>query len=151
VQEAKAILPESVNGVFMLESSEQFDALVTVNPDKEVVLLAGLTWCRPCKSLTRPIEKMAVHYGGAVFAKVMGDLSDNTKIFFKRRLNVHSESSLTVHATFVEIWLSVCHPAADTVTMLARSGAVSVYLLDTLHLIAPVAYLEGALRKVTWQ
>ena len=89
VREAEAQLPEVANGVYLIQSSEQFDALVTVHPDREVVLLAGLSWCRPCKSLTRPMEKLAKHYdSGAVFAKVMGDLNDNTKLFFKNRLKV---------------------------------------------------------------
>ena len=38
----------------------------------QVVLLCGLSWCRPCKSLTRPLEKLAAHYEGSVFLKVLG-------------------------------------------------------------------------------
>lgn len=36
------------------------------------MLLCGLSWCRPCKSLTRPLEKLAAHYEGSVFLKVLG-------------------------------------------------------------------------------
>jgi len=89
VEEAEHSLPEAANGVFMITSSEQFDALVKVNANRTVVLLAGLSWCRPCKGLTRPVEKMAKHYAdGAVFAKILGDHSDNTKRFFKNVLEV---------------------------------------------------------------
>ena len=89
VEAAAHSLPEAANGVYMIQSSEAFEALVKVNADKTVVLLAGLTWCRPCKGLTRPVEKLAKHYGdGAVFAKVLGDHSDNTKRFFKNVLEV---------------------------------------------------------------
>lgn len=89
VQEAAHSLPEAAQGVHIIQSSEQFEALVKVNADRTVVLLAGLSWCRPCKGLTRPMEKLAKHYAdGAVFAKVMGDHSDNTKRFFKNVLEV---------------------------------------------------------------
>lgn len=69
-----------------VESSEQFDSLVKLHPDKVVVLVAGLSWCRPCKSLTRPLQKLASHYReGAIFVKVLGDTNDNTKRFFKTK------------------------------------------------------------------
>jgi thiol-disulfide isomerase/thioredoxin len=86
VEEAEANLPEQENGIYMPQSSEQVDALVKVNADKTVILLAGLSWCRPCMSLTRPLQKLAKHYEGAVFAKILGDHSDNTKTFFKDAL-----------------------------------------------------------------
>lgn len=83
-------MPEPVNGIYVIDSSEQFEALMTLHPDKLIVLLAGLSWCRPCKALTRPLEKMAEHYqDGALFVKVLGDTNDNTKRFFKNRLQVH--------------------------------------------------------------
>ena len=67
-----------------VESSEQFDSLVKLHPDKVVVLVSGLSWCRPCKSLGRPLQKLAKHYEeGAIFVKVLGDTNDNTKRFFK--------------------------------------------------------------------
>jgi thioredoxin-like negative regulator of GroEL len=91
VEEAEQIAPQPDNGIFNLHSSEQLDALLTLNAEREVVLVAGLSWCRPCKSLTRPMEKLAVHYkDGVVLAKVMGDISDNTKLFFKNRLKVRA-------------------------------------------------------------
>ena len=91
VEEAQSVAPEAHNGIFTIESSEQFDALLTLNAEREVVLVAGLSWCRPCRSLTRPMEKLATHYhDGAVFAKVLGDVNDNTKRFFKDRLKVRS-------------------------------------------------------------
>lgn len=69
-----------------VESSEQFDSLIKLHPDKVVVLVAGLSWCRPCKSLGRPLEKFAAHYqDGAIFVKVLGDTNDNTKRFFKNK------------------------------------------------------------------
>jgi thioredoxin-like negative regulator of GroEL len=88
VEAAEANLPEQENGLYLAKSSEQVDALVKVNTDKVVILLAGLSWCRPCMSLTRPLQKLARHYEGAVFAKILGDHSDNTKIFFKDVLKV---------------------------------------------------------------
>ncbi len=27
-----------------------------------VVVFGGLTWCRPCKAMQRPVQKMAEHY-----------------------------------------------------------------------------------------
>ena len=89
LEEAAAMAPRAENGISIIESSEQFDALLVLHPDKEVVLLAGLSWCRPCKGLTRPLEKLSVQYkDGAVFAKVMGDHNDSTKRLFKNRLKV---------------------------------------------------------------
>lgn len=83
---------------YVIDSSEKFDAVLALHPDKLVVLLAGLSWCRPCKSLTRPLEKLAEHYrDGAVFLKILGDTNDNTKRFFKNRLSVKATPHLSFH------------------------------------------------------
>jgi thiol-disulfide isomerase/thioredoxin len=87
VAAAEERLPEPVNGIYNIDSSESFDDILKLFADKVVVLLAGLSWCRPCKSLTRPFEKLASHYqDGAVFVKVLGDSNDNTKRLFKNKL-----------------------------------------------------------------
>eukprot|EP00892_Ulva_mutabilis_P002394 jgi/Ulvmu1/12155/UM085_0019.1 len=89
-------ISEPEKGVFKVESSEQFDSLTKLHPDKVVVLVAGLSWCRPCKSLGRPLQKFAEHYqDGAIFVKVLGDTNDNTKRFFKNKLKVKATPHLS--------------------------------------------------------
>jgi hypothetical protein len=39
-----------------IESEEELDALLAAEPGTLTVLLASLTWCRPCKSLAKPLQ-----------------------------------------------------------------------------------------------
>jgi thiol-disulfide isomerase/thioredoxin len=60
-----------------------------------VFLLAGVSWCRPCKGLTKPLEKMAARYAeGAVFLKMFGDQNDDTMRYFRSVLNVTATPAL---------------------------------------------------------
>jgi thioredoxin-like negative regulator of GroEL len=106
LEHAAKQIPEAANGVYIITSSEQLDAFLKLYADKVVVLLSGLSWCRPCKSLTRPLEKLAAHYeDGAVFIKVMGDTNNSTKRLFKNRLQVlvQSHSASASHTPGVSV------------------------------------------------
>lgn len=63
----------------------------------QVVLLCGLSWCRPCKSLTRPLEKLAAHYDGSVFLKVMGEV-------LMRSVAVHACNTLACNLLNVAVY-----------------------------------------------
>lgn len=52
-----------------------------------VVLMAGLSWCRPCKGVASAYAKLAKHYekaGLSAALKVYGNANDRTKAVFKR-------------------------------------------------------------------
>lgn len=60
-----------------------------------VFLLAGVSWCRPCKGLTKPMERLAERYAeGAIFLKILGDENDNTKRYFRGELGVTATPAL---------------------------------------------------------
>lgn len=39
-----------------IESEEELDALLSEDSESLTVLLASLTWCRPCKTLAKPLQ-----------------------------------------------------------------------------------------------
>lgn len=47
-------------------------AVLKAHPGRLIVLMASVTWCRPCKGFQEKYEKMAQHYQGAVFLKFYG-------------------------------------------------------------------------------
>ena len=43
-------------GIIDVESEEELDKMLAEDPDSLTVLLASLTWCRPCKTLAKPLQ-----------------------------------------------------------------------------------------------
>ena len=43
-------------GVAEIESEEELDKILQENKDSLTVLLGSLTWCRPCKTLAKPLQ-----------------------------------------------------------------------------------------------
>lgn len=98
--------PGAVAGtVNMIFSEAEFDKILGEAGNKLVVLMASLTWCRPCKAFgptyevpvwvscanckPKPLmmpQKLSNHYQGVVFVKFYGNSSDETKDMFKNRL-----------------------------------------------------------------
>eukprot|EP00884_Botryococcus_braunii_P015389 jgi/Botrbrau1/2533/Bobra.0079s0021.1 len=79
-QEKAVFLPGELNIIY---SSAELDELLNVKHTL-VVVLASLTWCRPCKMLTKPLQAMAKHYP-ARFIKFYGNSNEDTKNMFKNR------------------------------------------------------------------
>lgn len=87
---APKLLPGGVNLFF---SEEELDAVLAANKDKVVVLMASVTWCRPCKAFQENYEKAAQHYSDAVFLKFYGNSNESTKALFKDRLKCRTTPS----------------------------------------------------------
>lgn len=48
---------ESHSGeVVEIESEEELDKILSENKDSLTILLGSLTWCRPCKTLAKPLQ-----------------------------------------------------------------------------------------------
>ena len=43
-------------GIIDVESEEELDKMLAEDPHSLTVLLASLTWCRPCKTLAKPLQ-----------------------------------------------------------------------------------------------
>jgi len=54
--------------------------------DKVVVLLASLSWCRPCKKVLPQYNKLAAVYSEAIFLRFNGNENEDTKALFKTKL-----------------------------------------------------------------
>ena len=39
-----------------IESEEELDSILQERKDTLIVLLGSLTWCRPCKTLAKPLQ-----------------------------------------------------------------------------------------------
>jgi len=83
---------DTVEGdITLIFSEQELDEVLERHKEQLVVLFSGLTWCRPCKAMQRPIQKLAAHYSGpAVFLKLFGNSNDKTKALFKERLKIRS-------------------------------------------------------------
>jgi hypothetical protein len=42
--------------VVEIESEEELDSMLAEDSESLTVLLASLTWCRPCKTLAKPLQ-----------------------------------------------------------------------------------------------
>ncbi|KAL4423152.1 hypothetical protein ABPG77_007805, partial [Micractinium sp. CCAP 211/92] len=84
------LLPGGVNLFF---SEADLDAVLASNPGKLVVLMASVTWCRPCKGFQSTYEAAAKHYKDAVFLKFYGNSNEGTKELFKERLKCRTTPS----------------------------------------------------------
>jgi Ca2+-binding EF-hand superfamily protein/thiol-disulfide isomerase/thioredoxin len=87
-------LPKLVEGgVTLIFSEEEFDAVLAAHPDKLIVVMASVTWCRPCRSFQEIYEKAAKHYNDAIFLKFFGNSNESTKTLFKERLKCRTTPS----------------------------------------------------------
>ncbi|KAG2444159.1 hypothetical protein HYH02_009098 [Chlamydomonas schloesseri] len=85
-------LVDAVEGdMTLIFSEEELDAIIAANPNKLVVVFGALTWCRPCKGMQRPVQKLAEHYKDhIVFVKLFGNANKQTKRIFKERFQIRS-------------------------------------------------------------
>jgi hypothetical protein len=58
--------------VSVIFGEAELDEVLKKHADRLVVMFAGVTWCRPCKGVAKPYERMADHYGSAIFLKLVG-------------------------------------------------------------------------------
>ncbi|KAK9917519.1 hypothetical protein WJX75_005258 [Coccomyxa subellipsoidea] len=72
--------------VVEIESEEELDTLLREDSESLTVLLASLTWCRPCKTLAKPLQNLAQAYREVGFVKMYGNASEAAKHLFKDRL-----------------------------------------------------------------
>ncbi|CAK0785550.1 hypothetical protein CVIRNUC_008760 [Coccomyxa viridis] len=72
--------------VLEIESEEELDKILQENKDSLTILLGSLTWCRPCKTLAKPLQSLAEYYSEARFLKTYGNVSEAAKYLFKERL-----------------------------------------------------------------
>lgn len=69
----------------------------TKGTGKIVLVFCALTWCRSCKGMQRPMQKLAAQYKDqAVFIKLFGNSNSQTKLLFKDRLKVRSTPSFII-------------------------------------------------------
>ena len=79
--------------VLCVNSESMFQGILDVNKNKLVVLLASLTWCRPCKRIAPVFQKLAEAYPSVVFIRLNGNDSDETKRLFKKKLKIRATPS----------------------------------------------------------
>lgn len=86
-------LLETVDGtVSVIFSEGELDEVLAKHSKRLVVMFCGVTWCRPCKGVSKPYERMADLYDSAVFLKLYGNANISTKNLFKR-LKIRSTPS----------------------------------------------------------
>lgn len=77
-----------------IESEEELDQLM-VSDGRLTILLAGFTWCRPCRALLTPYGKLAERYKDeAKFIKFYGNANENTKVLFRDRLKARATPTI---------------------------------------------------------
>ena len=77
-------------------SEEELDDLLASRGGAPTVLMASVTWCRPCRALAKPYLSLAERYApsardasdGVLFAKLYGNASDEAKLLFRDKLKV---------------------------------------------------------------
>uniref|UniRef100_A0A061SGG2 Ef-hand domain-containing thioredoxin n=1 Tax=Tetraselmis sp. GSL018 TaxID=582737 RepID=A0A061SGG2_9CHLO len=74
--------------VALIFSGEELDDIMESNPGRVVVVMASLTWCRPCKGFQRTFQRFADVYKECRFVKFYGNSNEKTKALFKDRLRV---------------------------------------------------------------
>jgi Ca2+-binding EF-hand superfamily protein/thiol-disulfide isomerase/thioredoxin len=86
---AVASLLEAEDGdVTVIFSAEELEEAIRDAQGGVVALMAGLTWCRPCKGVAGSYAKLVKKYGGggglAAGLKIYGNANDRTKAVFKK-------------------------------------------------------------------
>lgn len=85
--------PKLVPGVTLFFSEDEFDKVLASAGERVVVLMASVTWCKPCKAFQTEYEKAAQHYKDAIFLKFYGNSNEGTKALFKDRLKARTTPS----------------------------------------------------------
>ncbi len=87
---AAAVAPAGEQGAVIAVSSEQvLEEILRLNHDRIIVVMATLSWCRPCKRIAPAYQRLAANYSSAaVFLRLNGNDSDETKRLFKKKLRV---------------------------------------------------------------
>ncbi|KAF6258804.1 hypothetical protein COO60DRAFT_1701175 [Scenedesmus sp. NREL 46B-D3] len=81
---ASSLLQTVEGNVSVIFTAEELEEALSNNPEKLVVVFCGLTWCRPCKGVGKPYEKLAATYAkSAVFLKLFGNANAGCKQLFK--------------------------------------------------------------------
>lgn len=92
-----AVVEPLEGGLTLIFSEEELDEVVAAAKDKLVVVFSALTWCRPCKGMQRPMQKLAEHYkDSVVVVKLFGNANSKTKALFKERFQIRSTPCFTV-------------------------------------------------------
>eukprot|EP00197_Chlamydomonas_leiostraca_P003884 CAMPEP_0202867274 /NCGR_PEP_ID=MMETSP1391-20130828/9073_1 /ASSEMBLY_ACC=CAM_ASM_000867 /TAXON_ID=1034604 /ORGANISM="Chlamydomonas leiostraca, Strain SAG 11-49" /LENGTH=362 /DNA_ID=CAMNT_0049547303 /DNA_START=21 /DNA_END=1109 /DNA_ORIENTATION=+ len=98
-QSTDKVLDAPEGDIALIFSEKEFDEALegAAASGKLLVLFSALTWCRPCKGLQRPAQKMADAYKDTtVWIKLFGNANEQTKNMFKNRFQIRSTPSLIV-------------------------------------------------------
>jgi len=79
--------------VISIADEESLDEIFERNKDKVIVIMATLSWCRPCKRMAPVLPRMAAAYPQVVFLRLNGNDSDETKELFKNKLKFRTTPS----------------------------------------------------------
>ncbi|GLC40129.1 hypothetical protein PLESTB_000880200 [Pleodorina starrii] len=86
-----AVIDAVEGDMTLIFSERELDEIIAANPNKMVVIFGALTWCRPCKGMQRPVQRLAEHYKEhIVFVKLFGNANKQTKTIFKDRYQIRS-------------------------------------------------------------
>lgn len=91
--------PPTPGSVAEIETQAELDKALEASRQTgaPVILMASLTWCRPCRALARPLATLASAYPTATFLKLYGNTDDNTKRLFRDVLKVRSTPTFFVY------------------------------------------------------
>jgi thiol-disulfide isomerase/thioredoxin len=87
---AQTLIQPLKDDLTLIFSETELDEIIAERHDRITVIFAGLTWCRPCKGMQRPVQKLAEHYKDVTFLKLFGNANARTKYLFKTRLQIRS-------------------------------------------------------------
>ena len=104
-------------------SEEELDDLLASRKGAPTVLLASVTWCRPCRALAKPYLSLAERYApsavdasdGVLFAKLYGNASDEAKLLFRDKLKVRVTPTFFV--------FGAAKPGEPTTVLHSHTGA----------------------------
>lgn len=90
LEKSQSVLDASEGEISIIFSRQELDAVLSIK-DKLTVVFAAMTWCRPCKAMQRPAQKLAQHYKETFnFVKLFGNSNQQTKQLFKETLKIRS-------------------------------------------------------------
>lgn len=121
-----ALIDVAETDVALIFSEAELDELLAAaGSARLVVLFCGLTWCRPCKGMQRPFQRMAQHYPQLACIKLFGNANDQTKRLFKDRLRVRSTPSFIFFANGEQVGSSVGANKEKLEVALREAGAAA--------------------------
>lgn len=77
-------LSDSNGNVVEFQSEEEFNKILTEAGDKLVVVDVSTTTCGPCKMIFPKLVEMSLEYPDAVFLKINGNVSSDTRTLMKK-------------------------------------------------------------------